>query len=651
MSQTVVVPGVGPLEFPDGMSEPDMAAAIQKNFPQIHQQSTGQQILTGAADVANAPAELARHAVTGAAAAPIAGLAGLLHLSGEGLAEAEDPAHAADVQNGPDAADTVRGVQNALTYQPRSATAQAIQAPVDKVMGVVPKVGNWVGEHATDAATAAGASPETAAAIGAGANTVTQAVPMVLGPKIGSAARSVGNAAMKLPPVQAVGDWVAPGSTANRLIRQYAGSPADQAQAAAAIDLHHAGDSGALAAKYGYQPTTAEVAQNTGLAQMERDLRNNNESAKPLANRTTENTNATKASLENISGTDMQREAVKNLRDTASRANYENAISNPTHDVPTTPAMSPATPGIDEAAAAAPPGATSVGMSPVGLRLQEVMQRPAMVDAMQAAKREAGNRGFKLDENNLIQNLHFAKMSLDGQISQAVRAGNNTTAAGLMDTKNTLLGVMNDLSPDYAAASAAHRALSAPLNRMEVGEALRQKYVPASGDVGGTSTTPAKFLDAYMRHGDQLAAGATDFSGARLNKMLTPSDLESLDAATQQIGRQNFAQNADRAVGSNTKQNLANAKAVENVGSLSSGMGPLGTIGMGLHHPAVAVADMLLGPRARTAVRSRLTQMALDPQAAADALRAARPSAQVPYAPAAAAIGATDASQQQPSGP
>jgi hypothetical protein len=37
MSQTVEIPGVGTLEFPDGMSQPDMAAAIQKNFPQLHQ--------------------------------------------------------------------------------------------------------------------------------------------------------------------------------------------------------------------------------------------------------------------------------------------------------------------------------------------------------------------------------------------------------------------------------------------------------------------------------------------------------------------------------------------------------------------------------------------------------------------------------------
>lgn len=37
MTQTVNVPGVGTLQFPDGMSQADMAAAIKKNFPEIHQ--------------------------------------------------------------------------------------------------------------------------------------------------------------------------------------------------------------------------------------------------------------------------------------------------------------------------------------------------------------------------------------------------------------------------------------------------------------------------------------------------------------------------------------------------------------------------------------------------------------------------------------
>lgn len=40
MAQTVNIPGVGQLQFPDGMSQDDMAAAIQKNYPQLSTPST-----------------------------------------------------------------------------------------------------------------------------------------------------------------------------------------------------------------------------------------------------------------------------------------------------------------------------------------------------------------------------------------------------------------------------------------------------------------------------------------------------------------------------------------------------------------------------------------------------------------------------------
>lgn len=66
MPQTVNVPGVGPLQFPDGMSDQDMAAAIQKNFPQIHGQPP-QASLKGAADVAVTGVQNALSAIPNAA--------------------------------------------------------------------------------------------------------------------------------------------------------------------------------------------------------------------------------------------------------------------------------------------------------------------------------------------------------------------------------------------------------------------------------------------------------------------------------------------------------------------------------------------------------------------------------------------------------
>jgi hypothetical protein len=626
---------------PEGATEQDAIAYAQANMPKP---TLGQNIASGINKAGQAiseynpftsTAELAAHLGSGAIATPVAGLAGLAATGAHALGANVDPAA------------VVRTIQEHGTYQPRTAGGQLMTGAVDKVAGLVPKAGNWVGEHAADAATAAGASPELAAGIGAGANTITQAVPMALGAKSGAIGDAAWNGVKKVPGASAVGDWINPEATATRLLKQYAGSPADQAQAAAAIDLHKSGQSGALATKYGYQPTTAEVADNEGLAQMERTLRNQPETAPTLNNATKANNATTAGNLQQMTVDEQGRnaEALDHLRDVSTKKDYENALNNPTNAVPTTPAMSAATPGIDEAAAATGPGQTSAGLNPNGQRLQEVMQRPAMVDAMAASKREAGNRGITLDENNLIQNLHYAKMALDGQISQAIRAGNNVTAAGLMDTKNTLLGVMNDIEPKYAEASAKYRAFSAPLNRVQTGEALRQKYTSAMNDASGTGSTPATFVNAVNRNGDQVARTATGFNGATLENTMSPGDLESLRAITDHLGRQNYAQNAGRGVGSNTAQNLANEKALNDVGSLRASLGPVGNLFLGLHHPIAALTDTLLGDRSRSAVRQRLSQMATDPQAAAAALRAARPSLQTALPPLPAGVATVGAMQ------
>lgn len=71
MTQTVTVPGIGNLKFPDGMSQDDMRLAIQKNFPQIHPQTPKQPtgifpqavsgLAEGVADVAGSPVDLANN--------------------------------------------------------------------------------------------------------------------------------------------------------------------------------------------------------------------------------------------------------------------------------------------------------------------------------------------------------------------------------------------------------------------------------------------------------------------------------------------------------------------------------------------------------------------------------------------------------------
>lgn len=131
--------------------------------------------LTTIAKVATAPAaavgETALQLGTGLAGSVAGGLSGLGNIATNAVGLTDR-----------NPADTVAQVSNALTYEPRTAPGKAMSAGVAKPFELYAHGADWAGGKATDAATALGANPETAATIGAGVNTAIQALPMALGP-------------------------------------------------------------------------------------------------------------------------------------------------------------------------------------------------------------------------------------------------------------------------------------------------------------------------------------------------------------------------------------------------------------------------------------------------------------------------------------
>jgi hypothetical protein len=122
----------------------------------------------GASDLL-APWDAGLHIASGLVAAPIAGLAG--------IGAATSPA---DV----DAADTVRRVQEFLTYQPRTELAKDILGNVvEPVLSLPMKATNWLGEQTTDVASNLGIPAPVAAAAGTLANVGPQALLMGVGAK------------------------------------------------------------------------------------------------------------------------------------------------------------------------------------------------------------------------------------------------------------------------------------------------------------------------------------------------------------------------------------------------------------------------------------------------------------------------------------
>jgi hypothetical protein len=191
MPQTITVPGVGDLQFPDGMSDTDMAAAIQRNYPQIHgaqsQQApsfvdsalntlknAGAGYLNFVDDSATHPVgelEKAAHLASGA----IGGLGGGLAYLGKLATTGGDTTAAKAAQE---------ATQAALTYQPHTDAGKRLAGAIDNAMGVVPKAANAAGSFVANAS----GSP----ALGAAINTGIQAAPMLLGVRrgLGSAAET-----------------------------------------------------------------------------------------------------------------------------------------------------------------------------------------------------------------------------------------------------------------------------------------------------------------------------------------------------------------------------------------------------------------------------------------------------------------------------
>lgn len=549
----------------------------------------------------------------------LAGIGSAFHDVGQGIGQKLGLTSAEDVRN-------TRATDRELMQDPNGRMGNiagniAIAAPAAMIPGMQGIAGGTLGGAMLGAMQPSESLGEQALNTGAGA----AAAP--LGAIIPAAGQQIARLPGVKPVMNFVGDMLPGGQrrAASRLATQFAGGP--QQAGAARLAIEQAGKSGALAGKYGINPTTAQVANNPGLAQMDRTLRNNGRFTTAFGDSDDANRQAIDNILTGVSGTPGQRLRAGAARDFQARTMYDDALNNPEHFVqPPKPtdasfgeAMDTAQGGVrtpgDNAPAAPMAGDTVTGLSDIGTRLQTLLQRPAMQDAMTNASRIAANFGKPLDERNLIQQMHYAKMHLDDGIAAASAAGKSNDMRALLDTKHELLGIMDDLSPAYAQARANFQSVSRPINRMDVGEALRQKYSPGLGDQGSVSRNPATFVNA-LRDGDQLAQSATGFGGSTLQNTLNPQDIEALNAAAAQLGRQGYAQNAGRAVGSNTGQNLSAADDMHAIGSMEKALTPEGVrsaaVYAALHHPALLPLGIIGGVQRRGA-QGLLGEAALSP--------------------------------------
>ncbi len=280
----------------------------------------------------------------------------------------------------------------------------------------------------------------------------------------------------------------------------------------------------------GSRPTLAETTENPGLAQLQRAQQSKStEFASELQSRKSDRLRARESSMESIAGSEGEMQYFQDARRAVTEPLYKAAFETPIDPKKITPALRK--------------------------EVEEFMQRPSVQAARAEAIKKARDSGEVLGEQDMgsVKGMHYMKRAIDDKISEAKRAGADDQVRILLGIQEKMLGFMREVSPEYAKAMAEFESASKPINRLSVGQYLRDKLFPATNQYGGGKMTVGQFAKA-LEHPDETAKLATGFSGAKMGKILTEEEISQLKALAKDIVREQNVEGAARITGSQTAQ-------------------------------------------------------------------------------------------------
>lgn len=344
----------------------------------------------------------------------------------------------------------------------------------------------------------------------------------------------------------------------------------------------------------GSRPTMAQVAQDPGLAQLERTLANNPQSGAQLAEMYAAQRSARSSALNSIAGTESYYRGIKDGRRIFAAEDYGRAMAE----------------GIDPAMAKS--------MAP---QIASLMERPSIQQARAEAIALAKENGQNVGNFGSIEGLDWLKKGLDNLISKA--SGNGSSVGkeklrAMVQTKDDLMSVIEQVSPAYKAANDNFAAMSRQVNAMDAARAIRDKFEPA---LNGYGATGAEHAQAYARALDAAKESVKKSSGIDrpLGDVMPARDLLMLENIARDLARKSAADGMGRAVGSNTAQNLASQNLLRQI---------LGPTGLPQSWAESGVLQAALSPYtgltklagAEQAMLGRLTSAAASPADAASLL-------------------------------
>lgn len=339
----------------------------------------------------------------------------------------------------------------------------------------------------------------------------------------------------------------------------------------------------------GSENTLAQVAQDPGLAQLERTLLNNPEAAAPFQQRFGAQRMARLDAVKDIAGRGDHYDEIKAGRALFANEDYSKALSQ----------------GVDKNMAKA--------LQP---QIQSLMERPSILSAQKDAIRLAKESGETLTDFGSVKGLDWLKKALDNKISMAAAPNSSIGKAdlqALVQTKSDLMKTLEQIAPAYKEANQNFAAMSEQVNGMDVARTLLDK-LNKPGSRYMQPGTAREMGDAYST---ELAKSFDTVKKATgLNKDITQvmpaKDIASLENVARDLGRKSFSETAGGAKGSPTAQNLTSQNMLRRI------LGPTGlpetwaesNLLQGLLSP-VQIGSKLSG--ADKKIMERIAQGLLDP--------------------------------------
>lgn len=216
--------------------------------------------------------------------------------------------------------------------------------------------------------------------------------------------------------------------------------------------------------------------------------------------------------------------------------------------------------------------------------------------------------------------LHDLKMGLDDAIGNPGLGGmQGAERNAALGTKAEYLQWLEDKIPAYGKAKQTYADMSRPINQMDIGTELYNRFTPALADQGGLPfrSTAQSYANA-LRKGDDLAANVTGMQGAKLSKIMEPEQMALLEGVAKDAATRAAADTAGRGAGSDTVQKLAMSNIAAQAG-VPNWLSKVAQVPGGW---AKRLGDLAYGD-ADEQVRLQLAQLLQDPQAAAAAMKQA----------------------------